>query len=177
MIKAGDFTEWVDSKPPFAVVYISFVSVVNLKQEQATEIAYWLMISDRSCGSLGHLMKKFPRSHLFYLMLFWVKVGDKGKVVQWSQQQWVLAHPSVACFMPHCRWNSVLEVLANGCRCWHFLNGAIKSPTPNAWWMNSKLGFRWAGVRLGAELFSQGRIIICLLEVISDPKAADVREN
>lgn len=114
MIKAGDFTEWLDSKPPFSVVYISFGSVVNLKQEQATEIAYGLMSSDRSCGSLGHLMKKFPRSHLFYLMIFWWRLVIKVKVVQWSQQQWVLAHPSVACFMTRCRWNSVLEVLANG---------------------------------------------------------------
>ena len=45
LLKAADCIEWLDSKLPSSVVYISFDSVVYLKQEQVDEIAYGLMES------------------------------------------------------------------------------------------------------------------------------------
>ncbi|CDP12832.1 unnamed protein product [Coffea canephora] len=45
ILKADDCLGWLDSKPPSSVVYISFGSVVFLKQEQVTEIAYGLVNS------------------------------------------------------------------------------------------------------------------------------------
>jgi len=35
-------------------------------------------------------------------------------VVEWCDQQRVLAHPSVGCFVTHCGWNSTLEAVACG---------------------------------------------------------------
>uniref|UniRef100_A0A2P2J2A3 Uncharacterized protein n=1 Tax=Rhizophora mucronata TaxID=61149 RepID=A0A2P2J2A3_RHIMU len=43
--KADDCIEWLDAKPPSSVVYISFGSVVYLKQGQHDEIAHGLMSS------------------------------------------------------------------------------------------------------------------------------------
>nr|GEV17976.1 hypothetical protein [Tanacetum cinerariifolium] len=37
------------------------------------------------------------------------RVSYCGRIVSWAPQQKVLAHPSVACFMSHCSWNSTLE--------------------------------------------------------------------
>lgn len=42
------------------------------------------------------------------------KVGERGRILQWSSQEEVLAHPSTACFMTHCGWNSTMEAVASG---------------------------------------------------------------
>ncbi|MFS7964553.1 putative 7-deoxyloganetin glucosyltransferase [Helianthus anomalus] len=33
--------------------------------------------------------------------------------MSWAPQQKVLSHPSIACFMSHCGWNSALEGVTN----------------------------------------------------------------
>ncbi|KAJ4830708.1 hypothetical protein Tsubulata_044390, partial [Turnera subulata] len=48
------------------------------------------------------------------------RVGSRGKIVSWSPQQKVLVHPSIACFVTHCGWNSTVEGVGNGIPflCW-----------------------------------------------------------
>ncbi|KAM7510131.1 hypothetical protein LguiB_009006 [Lonicera macranthoides] len=41
------------------------------------------------------------------------RVGTRGRMVSWAPQKKVLAHPSVACFMSHCGWNSIIEGVSN----------------------------------------------------------------
>ncbi|KAG1341974.1 hypothetical protein COCNU_05G002030 [Cocos nucifera] len=42
------------------------------------------------------------------------RVMTKGRIVGWAPQQKVLAHPSIACFISHCGWNTTLEgMIAN----------------------------------------------------------------
>ncbi|KAI7735108.1 hypothetical protein M8C21_033767 [Ambrosia artemisiifolia] len=50
------------------------------------------------------------------------RVGSRGRIVSWAPQQKVLAHPSIACFMSHCGWNSTLEGITNGIPflCWPY---------------------------------------------------------
>nr|GEX17165.1 UDP-glycosyltransferase 83A1-like [Tanacetum cinerariifolium] len=50
------------------------------------------------------------------------RVGARGKIVSWAPQQEVLIHPSVACFMSHCGWNSTMEGVSNGVPflCWPY---------------------------------------------------------
>ncbi|KAK6250049.1 hypothetical protein SCA6_004054 [Theobroma cacao] len=48
---------------------------------------------------------KFPKG-------FTDRIADRGKIIEWVPQEKVLAHPSVACFLSHCGWNSTMEGLS-----------------------------------------------------------------
>ena len=50
------------------------------------------------------------------------RVTTQGRIVGWSPQQKVLAHPSIACFISHCGWNSTTEGAGNGTPvlCWPY---------------------------------------------------------
>ncbi|CAJ1971819.1 unnamed protein product [Sphenostylis stenocarpa] len=115
MVKVDDCMGWLSSKAPSSVVYISFGSVVYLPQEQIDEIARGLLMSKvsflwvlkpprRNLGLEPHVL---PEGFL-------KQTSEGGKVVQWSPQEEVLAHPSVACFLTHCGWNSSMEALTFG---------------------------------------------------------------
>ncbi|MBA0614133.1 hypothetical protein Godav_014463 [Gossypium davidsonii] len=97
------------------VIYISFGTVVYLKQEQVDEIAKALLAT-----GISFLWVMKPPAKEFGLPFhtlpegFLEKVGDNGKILLWSPQVKVLTHPSISCFMSHCGWNSVLETLSCG---------------------------------------------------------------
>lgn len=79
-MKADDCIEWLDSKPKSSVVYISFGSVVYLKQQQVDEIAYGLL---NSGVSFLWVMKPPHKDSGYELLVlpdgFMEKAGDKGK--------------------------------------------------------------------------------------------------
>ncbi|KAL1220586.1 UDP-glycosyltransferase 84A4 [Cardamine amara subsp. amara] len=108
---ASDCIEWLDTREPSSVVYISFGTVVHLKQEQIEEIAHGLLNSD-----LSYLWVKRPPTEGLFLEPHVLprELKEKGKIVEWCPQEKVLAHPSVACFLSHCRWNSTMEALTSG---------------------------------------------------------------
>nr|VDD50298.1 unnamed protein product [Brassica oleracea] len=103
--------EWLDSKGPSSIVYISFGTVVHVKQEQIDEIAHGLLNSGLSflwvvrppIEGLSLETHVLPR-----------ELEDKGMIVEWCPQERVLAHPAVACFLSHCGWNSTVEALSSG---------------------------------------------------------------
>ncbi|CAN7110359.1 unnamed protein product, partial [Brassica rapa subsp. narinosa] len=108
---ASDCMEWLDSREPSSVVYISFGTIVHLKQEQFEEIAHGVLSSGLSFLWVvrppmeGSSVKPYvlPR-----------ELEEKGKIVEWCSQERVLAHPAVACFLSHCGWNSTMEALSSG---------------------------------------------------------------
>ncbi|KAL2349561.1 hypothetical protein Fmac_003561 [Flemingia macrophylla] len=107
--------DWLHSKEPSSVVYISFGSVVHLKQEQVDEIGHGLLDSGLSFLWVMNPPHKRTRKNAHVLPYrFADKSGKKGKVVQWCPQEQVLGHPSVACFVTHCGWNSSMEALSFG---------------------------------------------------------------
>lgn len=102
-------TNWLSTKPPRSVVYVSFGSMANLSNEQMEELAWGLKQSD--CHFLwvvraseeGKLPKGFAN-----------EVAAKGLIVRWSPQLEVLSSEVIGCFFTHCGWNSTLEALAMG---------------------------------------------------------------
>lgn len=62
---------------------------------------------------------------------FMDRVATRGRIVSWAPQQKVLAHPSVACFLSHCGWNSTLEGVNNGVpfMCWPYFADQFHNQT------------------------------------------------
>nr|GEX48940.1 UDP-glycosyltransferase 83A1-like [Tanacetum cinerariifolium] len=58
--------------------------------------------------------------HIYPPNGFMDRICTRGKIVSWAPQQEVLNHPSVACFISHCGWNSTMEGVSNGVPflCW-----------------------------------------------------------
>ncbi|KAK9218394.1 hypothetical protein WN943_007031 [Citrus x changshan-huyou] len=53
---------------------------------------------------------------------FQERVAARGQMIGWAPQQKALNHPSIACFLSHCGWNSTLEGVSNGIPflCWPY---------------------------------------------------------
>ncbi|KAF7811030.1 putative UDP-glucose glucosyltransferase [Senna tora] len=178
VVKDDECVEWLGSRGVGSVVYISFGSVVYVGQEQVDEIAYGLLEAEVSF--LWVLKPPSEELGLESLVLppdFLHKTKDKGKVVQWSPQEEVLAHPSVACFVTHCGWNSSMEAISCG----------IPVLTFPAWGdqlTNAKFlveVFR-VGIRLGDhhqpnKLITRDQVKNCLMEATIGPKAEDLKKN
>lgn len=113
--------DWLDEQDNCSVVYVALGSITLLKQRQFHELALgleltgksflWVVRPDLMDGSSG----VYPEG-------FEARLAGRGRMVSWAPQQKVLAHPSIACFMSHCGWNSTMEGVANGVPflCWPY---------------------------------------------------------
>ncbi|MQL92405.1 hypothetical protein Taro_025029 [Colocasia esculenta] len=107
--KAADCIGWLDAQADCSVVYASVGSIVVLRREEVVEMAEGLRASGRP---FLWVVRDDTRA-----MLpdgFEEETAGRGLVVDWSPQEKVLAHPSTACFLTHCGWNSTLECLTSG---------------------------------------------------------------
>lgn len=113
--KTANCLDWMSTKEPASVVYVSFGSVTVLSKEQTEEIALGLKASGYSFiwairpPSKGEIngQENLPEGFL-------TETSGQGLVVPWCPQLQVLSHPSVGAFMTHCGWNSTLESLSLG---------------------------------------------------------------
>lgn len=109
--------EWLDQQRPSSVIYIAFGSFTVLDPTQLTELALGLELSNRPFLWVVRASDEsdFPEGFL-------ERVASRALVVKWAPQQRVLGHPSVACFVSHCGWNSTVEGVSNGLTflCWPY---------------------------------------------------------
>ncbi|EEF43595.1 gallate 1-beta-glucosyltransferase 84A24 [Ricinus communis] len=177
-LKADDCIEWLDTKPPSSVVYVSFGSVVYFNQEQWIEIAYGLLNSD---VSFLWVMKPPAKESVFEPVVlpdeFLEKVADKGKVVQWSPQEKVLAHQSIACFVTHCGWNSTMEALSSGVPVVCYPQWGDQVTDAKYLVDVFKVGVRMCRGMAENKLITRDEMKKCLLEATVGPKAAEIRQN
>ena len=177
-MKADDCIEWLDSKRPSSIVYVSFGSVVYLKQDQVDEIAYGLLNS--GLQFLWVMKPPHKDAGLELLVLpegFLEKAGDKGKVVQWSPQEQVLAHPSVACFVTHCGWNSSMEALSSGMPVVAFPQWGDQVTDAKYLVDVFKVGVRMCRGEAENKLITRDEVEKCLIEATTGEKAAELKEN
>ncbi|KAK1278437.1 UDP-glycosyltransferase 83A1 [Acorus gramineus] len=113
--------EWLDRQPLKSVVYVAFGSLTVFDQRQFEELALGLEIMGRQF--LWVVRPDLTKAdHTTFLGCFEERMAGRGRMVGWSPQQRVLAHPSVACFVSHCGWNSTMEGVTNGVPflCWPY---------------------------------------------------------
>ncbi|GLJ59746.1 hypothetical protein SUGI_1521750 [Cryptomeria japonica] len=121
--------EWLEKQCEQSVIYVAFGSHGILNNQQVEELALgleaaqrpflWVVHSDVMNGTIGGLPAGFLD-----------RVDDRGCIVSWAPQLRVLSHPSIACFVTHCGWNSVQESITMGVPmlCWpHFGDQFINS--------------------------------------------------
>ncbi|KAH6802654.1 hypothetical protein C2S51_034100 [Perilla frutescens var. frutescens] len=98
-----DCTEWLNSKPPGSVLYVSFGSIAQSNQQVAEEIANGLLLSEVNFvwvirGGADVLPDGFKND-----------TQDQGLIVAWCNQNAVISNPAIGGFLTHCGWNSILE--------------------------------------------------------------------
>ncbi|GMI74582.1 hypothetical protein like AT4G15480 [Hibiscus trionum] len=176
--KGEDCIEWLDSKPASSVLYISFGTVVYLKQEQVDELAHallaagisflWVMKPAPKWSGLG--LHTLPRG-------FVEKVGENGKIVQWSPQEKVLTHPSVSCFVSHCGWNSTIEALSCGVPVVAFPQWGDQ--VTNAVYLVDvfKTGVRLCCGEAENRVIPKEEVEKCFREATMGPKASELKSN
>ncbi|KAK4409204.1 UDP-glycosyltransferase 87A2 [Sesamum angolense] len=96
--------EWLNSKPPSSVLYVSLGSFLSVSSAQMDEIA-------RGLRDSGVTFLWVARGESTKLQ---EKCGDGEKVVPWCDQLKVLCHSSVGGFWTHCGWSSTLEGIYAG---------------------------------------------------------------
>ncbi|KAJ0728575.1 putative anthocyanidin 3-O-glucosyltransferase [Helianthus annuus] len=127
VVLKGGVIEWLDKQPNRSVIYVSFGSGGTMSAEQIKELAWGLELSrqrfvwvvrpptghrpDGSFFSDGQSDATFD-----YLPEgFLTRNKHVGFVVpSWAPQMEILNHTSVAGFLTHCGWNSVLESVTSG---------------------------------------------------------------
>ncbi|CAH9081850.1 unnamed protein product [Cuscuta europaea] len=175
-VAADSCTEWLDSKPESSVVYISFGSVVSLKQEEVDEIAHGLLNS-----GVSFLWVRKPPLPTFPVSVlpdgFLEKVGDNGKIVKWCSQEQVLAHPAVACFVTHCGWNSTMEAITSGVPVVAFPQWGDQVTDAKYLVDVFKVGVRLSRGSAENRVVSREEVEKCLIEATRGPKAAEMREK
>lgn len=177
-IKADDCLGWLDSKPRGSAVYVSFGSVVYLKQEQVDELAYGLLESGLSFlwvmkpphKDAGMEPHRLPEGFL-------EKAGERGRVVQWSPQEKVLVHPAVACFVTHCGWNSSMEALSSGMPVVAFPQWGDQVTDAVFLVDVFRVGVRMCRGEAEDKLIPREEVKRCLLEATVGPKAEEMRRN
>ncbi|KAF9624163.1 hypothetical protein IFM89_008101 [Coptis chinensis] len=112
---------WLDQQPPRSVIYVAFGSLTVFDKRQIEELALglelsgqpflWVVRPDLIDGGTD----VFPDG-------FEARVASRGRMICWAPQREVLVHPSIACFLSHCGWNSIMEGLSVGVPflCWPF---------------------------------------------------------
>ncbi|RCV10215.1 hypothetical protein SETIT_2G094600v2 [Setaria italica] len=109
---------WLDERSPRSVLYVSLGSVATIDLTAFEEMAWGLagsgvpflwVIRPGSVRGAGDddAPPPFPEELI-------ETVRRRGKIVAWSPQREVLAHPAVGGFWTHCGWNSTLEAVCEG---------------------------------------------------------------
>ena len=115
--------KWLDQQPPGSVLYVAFGSFTVFDPIQFQELALGLELSNRPfLWVVRPDITEGTESDFLYPKGFKERVATKGRMVGWAPQRAVLAHPSIACFLSHCGWNSTIEGVSNGVPflCWPY---------------------------------------------------------
>ncbi|CAN1795777.1 UDP-glycosyltransferase 83A1 [Linum perenne] len=136
--------DWLGKHPLKSVIYVAFGSTTVLTQHQFQELASGLEMTGKPF--LWVIRTNFVEGSGSGLELpdgFLERVVNRGKIVEWVNQEEVLSHRSVGCFLSHCGWNSVLDGLWCGVPflCWPYFTDQFhnRESICEAWKVGLKL--------------------------------------
>ncbi|CAA0370257.1 unnamed protein product [Arabidopsis thaliana] len=111
MWKADDYCmEWLDKQARSSVVYISFGSILKSSENQVETIA--TALKNRGVPFLWVIR---PKEKAENVDVFKDMVEEsQGVVIEWGQQEKILRHMAISCFVTHCGWNSTIETVVTG---------------------------------------------------------------
>ncbi|XP_047049890.1 cyanidin 3-O-rutinoside 5-O-glucosyltransferase-like [Lolium rigidum] len=167
------YMDWLGAQPEKSVVYVSFGSISTYVKQQIEEIVHGL----RRCGRPYLLVvRKDGRQEDVSRCLDDVIREGQGMVVEWCDQQAVLSHPSVGCFITHCGWNSTVEAMALGVPV-VAAPSMFDQPT-NAFLIEEEWAGGVRGERNGEGVFTGAELARCVEMVMgSDARAVEIRER
>ncbi|KVI02479.1 UDP-glucuronosyl/UDP-glucosyltransferase [Cynara cardunculus var. scolymus] len=158
---------WLDQQPPESVVYVSFGSRTAMSRAQIRELRDGLELIGRNFLWVlkSRIVDKEDTEDIEELLgnSFVQRTKSKGMVVKgWVNQEEILSHPAIGCFVSHCGWNSVMEAAARGIPvvAWPQLGdqmvnaGVVETAGLGIW----EKGWGWLGVKLvkGEEIAERG---------------------
>ncbi|KAJ4711160.1 Glycosyltransferase [Melia azedarach] len=125
--------QWLDSKAPGSVLYVSFGTEVGPSLEEYSELAKaleatkaaFIWVIPEGAGRSGPPPPAPPPPHLtgagselpegYCPDGMDNKVGKRGLIIRgWAPQLLILSHPSTGGILSHCGWNSTLEAIGCG---------------------------------------------------------------
>lgn len=115
--------KWLDQQAKGSVIYVAFGSFTIFDATQFQELALGLELLNRPfLWVVRPDITEGTESDNVYPKGFKERVAGRGRMVGWAPQRVVLAHPSIACFISHCGWNSTIEGVSNGIPflCWPY---------------------------------------------------------
>lgn len=114
------WTKWLDGFPANSVILCSFGSETFLSDDQISELATGLELTGlpfilvlnfpSNLNAEAELERALPKG-------FIERVKNRGVVhTGWLQQQLILKHSSVGCYVCHAGFSSVIEAMVNDCQ-------------------------------------------------------------
>ncbi|KAK1284422.1 UDP-glycosyltransferase 83A1 [Acorus calamus] len=174
--------EWLDRQPPKSVVYVAFGSFTVFNPHNSRYRQFWELALGLEMMGRWFLWVVRPDLTKAVRMTFpdgfEERVVEKGRMVGWLPQQRVLVHPSVACFVSHCGWNSTMEGVTNGVPflCWpyfadQFLNESYICDT---WKVGLRLNKDAEGIITKEEIKAKLEALLSNREVVG--RALELKE-
>lgn len=105
-----EILNWLDTKSPNSVIYITFGSDVVPTLQEHEEISKALEES-----SSQNFIWVISKNQDYYPKGLEAKVGERGLVIHgWAPQLLILSHLSTGGCITHCGWNSIMEAIGQG---------------------------------------------------------------
>jgi len=107
---------WLNKQPDSSIIYIALGSISVMSQRETKALASildkdprkrFLWVRKKPEEGWGRKMGELPEGFLD-------NTKDRGLIVPWCEQDKVLMHPAISCFLTHCGWNSTLEAIVAG---------------------------------------------------------------
>uniref|UniRef100_A0A0D9WN62 Glycosyltransferase n=1 Tax=Leersia perrieri TaxID=77586 RepID=A0A0D9WN62_9ORYZ len=114
-IDADECLQWLDSKEPNSVVYVSFGTIAHADPKQVVELGLGLEASGHPFIWVVKNVEIYGETISDFLQDLEARIDGRGLIIRgWAPQVMILSHAATGGFVTHCGWNSILEAITAG---------------------------------------------------------------